>query len=212
MEPVTPPSPCISLLSSVSTTTPVEQTPIDITRLIFMLYQDVEQQISRSDLKAQITLSTSAILAAVMTNLGLGVKTWSFTQMNPLEVAALAAYVFSGICLCFAIGNALSAAYPRSLGKLATPLADPNLYFSAHLIQLPPAEYSQRFCAQTNYEVKHRVLQQIHTKSRVLEAKLHFVRCGLRMLVSAMACWAVARLLLLAATGGLEVPGQMLSK
>jgi len=206
------PSPTISVVSSVSTVTPVEQTPVDITRLIYMLYQDVEQQISRSDLKAQITLSTSAILAAVMTNLGLGVKTWAFTQMSPLEAVALGAYVLSGVCLCFAIGNALSAAYPRSLGKSATPLADPNLYFSAHLIHLPPAEYSQRFCVQTNHEVKHRVLQQIHAKSRVLEAKLHFVRRGLRMLVGAMAFWALARLLLLAVTGGLEVPGQMLSK
>jgi hypothetical protein len=206
------PSPTISVVSSVSTVTPVEQTPVDITRLIYMLYQDVEQQISRSDLKAQITLSTSAILAAVMTNLGLGVKTWAFTQMSPLEAVALGAYVLSGVCLCFAIGNALSAAYPRSLGKSATPLADPNLYFSAHLIHLPPAEYSQRFCEQTNHEVKHRVLQQIHAKSRVLEAKLHFVRRGLRMLVGAMAFWALARLLLLAVTGGLEVPGQMLSK
>lgn len=208
----TAPSPTVNAVSMTPTTALVDQTPVDITRLIYMLYQDVEQQINRADLKAQITLSTSAILAAVMTNLGLGVKTWSVTHLSVGESVAVAAYVISGICLCFAIGNALSAAYPRSLGKSTTPLADPNLYFSAHLVHLPPAEYSQRFCAQTNHEVKHRVLQQIHAKSRVLEAKLGFVRRGLRMLVGAMAGWALARLLLLIATGGLEVPGQMLSK
>jgi hypothetical protein len=144
--------------------------------------------------------------------LGLGVKVWNVGSMSALEIAALVAYVASGICLCYAIANALSAAYPRSVGKSNTPLANPSLYFSAHLIHLPPAEYSQRFCAQTNHEVKHRVLQQIHAKSQVLEAKLTRVRRGLKMLVLAMVGWAAARLLLLIASGGLEVPGQMLSK
>ncbi len=40
------------------------ETPLDVSRMIFMLYQDVEQQINRADLKSQVTLSTASILAA----------------------------------------------------------------------------------------------------------------------------------------------------
>lgn len=206
----TNPVPSVTI-STVTSGTPVQQTPVDVTRLIYMLYQDIEQQISRSDLKAQITLSTSAILAAVMSNLGLGMATWRIAEMSTLDIAALIAWVTSAGCLCFAIGYALSAAFPRSAGKSATPLENPNLYFSAHLVQLSPAVYAERFCAQTNQEVKLSTLQQIHVKSTVLEAKLLCVRRGLLLLVTALACWALARLLLLISSEALEVPKQMLS-
>lgn len=200
VQPTAAPTPPVTT-STVSSGTLVEHTPVDVTRLIYMLYQDVEQQITRTDFKAQITLSTSAILAAVMTNLGLGVESWNVTAMPAWEVAALLTWIGSAGCLCFAIGYALSAAFPRSVGRAVVPPDNPNLYFSAHLIQLKAEEYAQRFCAQTNHEVKLRVLQQVHAKSIVLEAKLHYVRRGLRMLVSALACWALARLLLLVAAG-----------
>jgi hypothetical protein len=184
---------------------------VDVTRLIYMLYQDVEQQISRADFKAQITLSTSAILAAVMSNLGLGVTKWRLAEMDGRELAALVIWILSAACLCSAIGYALSATFPRSAGQSSVTPATPNLYFSGHLIHLPPEEYAQRFCAQTNHEVKIRTLQQIQVKSTVLEAKLRCVRRGLMMLVAALACWATARLLLLASTGALDMPKQMLS-
>lgn len=204
------PVPAVTI-STVNSATPVQQTPVDVTRLIYMLYQDIEQQISRSDLKAQITLSTSAILAAVMSNLGLGMAKWRVAEMAGLEIAALVAWITSAMCLCFAIGYALSAAFPRSAGKSDAPPADPNLYFSAHLVHLSPENYAHRFCAQTNQEVKLHTLQQIHVKSTVLEAKLLCVRRGLLMLVSALACWALARLLLLISSGAFEVPKQMLT-
>jgi hypothetical protein len=60
-----------SLLGTV--TLLVNDTQVDVTRLIYMLYLDIEQQINRADMKAQITLSTSAILIGVMVNLGVGV-------------------------------------------------------------------------------------------------------------------------------------------
>jgi len=202
------PVPAVTI-STVNSSTPVQQTPVDVTRLIYMLYQDIEQQISRSDLKAQITLSTSAILAAVMSNLGPGLANWRVAEMAGLEIAALVTWITSAMCLCFAIGYALSAAFPRSAGKADALPANPNLYFSAHLVRLTPESYAQTFCAQTNQEVKLHTLQQIHVKSTVLEAKLLCVRRGLLLLVMALACWALARLLLLFSSGALEMPKQM---
>ncbi len=57
----------------------------------------------------------------------------------------------------------------------------------------------QRFCAQTNEDLKERVLRQIHVKCRVLEAKLCFVRRGLRSLVAGIAFWGIAHAVLLLA-------------
>jgi hypothetical protein len=208
--PSLPPAPQIPA-SAVTSATTVTDTPVDVTRLIAMLYQDVEQQIARCDFKAQITLSTSAVFAAVMTNLGLGVKSWSFTEAHGVELVALLAWIAAALCLCFAIGYALTAAFPRSLGRGTAPAADPNLYFSAHITQLSSEEYARRFCAQSNHDVKERVLHQIHVKSRVLEAKMRSVRRGLRLLVAALACWALARLLFLIATGAVVAPQQTLS-
>ena len=76
-----------SLLGTV--TTLVKDTQVDVTRLIYMLYQDVEHQINRADLKAQITLSTSAVLTAMLVNLGTGVRTQNFAQMQVFEGVAL---------------------------------------------------------------------------------------------------------------------------
>jgi hypothetical protein len=68
-----PPAPSTSAASLLGTVTLlVNDAQVDVTRLIYMLYLDIEQQINRADTKAQITLSTSAILIGIMVNLGVG--------------------------------------------------------------------------------------------------------------------------------------------
>jgi len=177
------------------------ETPLDVSRMIYMLYQDVELQINRADLKSQITMSTASILAALAVNLGLGFAGGT-SQWNGIEWTALVLYGLCAVFLCSAIGFAVAAAYPRSVGKGKTLAANPNLYFSADLIRLEPDDYVQRFCAQTNEDLKERVLRQIHVKSRVLEAKLSFVRRGLRSLVIGILCWGAAHAVLV--LGGLH--------
>ncbi|HWA29010.1 MAG TPA: Pycsar system effector family protein [Lacunisphaera sp.] len=189
--------------SLVTSVTSVTTTPVDVTRLIYMLYQDVEQQISRVDFKAQITLSTSAILAAVMSSQGLAAKGWRMADAHGVDLVALVVWIASAIFLCFAIGYALHAAFPRSLRNTSTLVGNPNLYFSGYIVQLSPEDYARSFCAQSNNDVKVSVLQQIHVKSRVLETKLRSVRLGLRMLVMALSCWAFARLIMIVGTATL---------
>ena len=65
-------SPAADLLGTI--TTLVQDTQVDVTRLIYMLYLDVEQQINRADLKAQLTLSTSALLMAMIVNMDPGLR------------------------------------------------------------------------------------------------------------------------------------------
>lgn len=179
-------------------------TPVDISRLLSMLYQDVEQQITRADVKAQITLGTSTLLAALSANLGLGFAS-DGTGMMPVEWLAASFYALSTLCVFGSICCAVTAAFPRSVGRSKPPHdnLNLNLYFSADIVQLSPEEYVSRFLGQTNEQLKERVIKQIQIKGRVLERKLSFVRGGLRSLVIAIVLWALAHATLLFAYGRL---------
>lgn len=189
----------------VTSSTLISSTAVDVTRLLYMLYQDVESQINRADLKAQITLSTSAILAAMVSNLGLGLKSpdmhlWTFT-----EWALLGLYSLFIAFICCAIAHALLAAFPRSIGKSKKKPENANLYFTADIVTLPPETYVQLFGAQLNSDVRESVLKQIHAKGRVLEAKLAHVRWGLKFLSLGMLLWLFARVFLVISYARLPV-------
>jgi hypothetical protein len=199
-----PPPPSVPIFpTTVTATTQVAGTPLDITRVIQILYQDVEMQINRADLKAQITLSTAAILAAVVVNVGFGITTGELRAWMPMEWAAAGAYLFFLVCLCATIIHALMATYPRAVLRTKNTGANPSLYFSGHIITLDVEEYAQRFEQQTNATVLSRLLKQIHAKSRVLEMKLSHIRVGLRCLGVALLLWLLARGMLVMAYGKL---------
>lgn len=179
----------------------VRDTPVDVTRLIYMLYQDVEQQINRADLKAQITLSTSAIITAMMVNLGSGVRAHDLTQVRPFEVVSILLYALFVVAMCFVVGRGISAAFPRAIKKTGETAHRPNLYFTGQIASMAAEDYADDFCQQSNDLVKRSVLGQIHSKSLVLEAKLHHVRRGMTFLASALGLWLAARLVLLVGYG-----------
>jgi len=178
-------------------------TPVDVTRLLYMLYQDVESQINRADLKAQITLSTSAIVSAMVVNLGFGFQSATLGSWRAVEWLALLLYSLFMACICGAIAHALAAAFPRSIGHSLEVPEDPNLYFSGHIVLMDPVDYSTRFGQQSNSDVRDRVLWQIHAKSRVLDAKLRHIRAGLKLLPLAMILWVGARVVLVLGYGKL---------
>ena len=188
-----------SLLGTV--TILVRDTQVDVTRLIYMLYQDVEQQINRADLKAQITLSTSAVLTAMLVNLGTGVRAPNFAGMACFEGFVLSLYLLFILCMSCAFGRGIAAAFPRAVRKTSALNRHPNLYFSAQIVAIPGDEYADLFCGQSNDGVKRSVLGQIHSKSIVLEAKLHNVRKGMKFLLVAFGVWILARLVLLVGYG-----------
>lgn len=179
----------------------VQDTQVDVTRLIYMLYQDVEQQINRADMKAQLTLSTSAVLMAMIVNMGAGVHTQTLAGMRWFEVVAVLLYLLFIQCMCFAFGRAIAAAFPRAVKKTGGTNHHPNLYFSGQIALISGEEYADMFCKQSNDGVKRSVLGQIHSKALVLEAKLYNVRKGMTFLLLALGCWIVARLVLLVGYG-----------
>lgn len=121
----------------VTSDTPLRETPLELTRIIQVLYADVEAQINRADLKAQIALSTSAILAALVANLGMGLVTREVTKWSAIDWTVVILYSLFLTCACCSIVHALLAAYPRAIGRKDTHRGLPGLYFSGHVIQLP---------------------------------------------------------------------------
>lgn len=192
-------TPASSLLGTV--TTLVQDTQVDVTRLIYMLYQDVEQQINRADLKAQLTLSTSAVLMAMIVNIGPGVNVQKMASLRMHELVVLALYALFIGCMCLAFGRGIAAAYPRAVRKAPDANRHPNLYFSGQIASIPGDEYAELFCKQSNDGVKRSVLGQVHSKCIVLEAKLHNVRKGMTFLLLALGLWIFARLVLVMGAG-----------
>ncbi len=188
-----------NLLGSV--TSLVQDTQVDVTRLIYMLYLDVEQQINRADLKAQLTLSTSAVLMAMIVNMGLGLNPHSWSGMQIFEYVVLVSYALFIVSMGFAFGSGIAAAFPRSVKKSPNVNHHPNLYFSGQIVNIPGDVYADLFCKQSNDGVKRSVLGQVHSKCIVLEAKLFNVRRGMSCLVMALIFWIVARLVLLVGNG-----------
>ena len=199
MQPTLPSNSAGNLLGTV--TALVRDTQVDVTRLIYMLYQDMEQQISRADLKAQLTLSTSAVLMAMIVNIGTGAQTRNMAGLQWFECLALLLYLLFIICMCFAFGRGIAAAFPRAVRKSGGENNHPNLYFSGQIASIPGEEYADLFCQQSNDGVKRSVLGQIHSKSLVLEAKLYNVRKGMTFLLLALGWWIAARLVLLVGYG-----------
>jgi hypothetical protein len=179
----------------------VKDTQVDVTRLIYMLYQDVEQQIHRADFKAQLTLSTAAVLTAMMVNIGPGLRLDSWVGMQLFEQAVLALYSLFILCMCLAFGCGIAAAFPRTVKKAADANSHPSLYFSGQIAQMSGADYADFFCQQSNDGGKRSVLGQVHSKCIVLEAKIHLVRLGLSFLVLALVWWMAARFVWLIGNG-----------
>jgi hypothetical protein len=179
----------------------VQDTQVDVTRLIYMLYQDVEQQINRADLKAQLTLSTSAVLMAMIVNMGPGLRLNSWGGLHWFEYIVLVLYAVFIVCMSLAFGRGIAAAFPRAVKKAPDANRHPNLSFSGQIALIPGDEYADLFCKQSNDGVKRSVLGQVHSKCIVLEAKLHNVRKGMTYLLVALGLWIVARLLLLIGNG-----------
>jgi hypothetical protein len=184
-----------------TTTALVQDTPVDVTRLIYMLYQDVEQQISRADLKAQLTLSTSALLMAIIVKMDPGLRLHSWANMQIFEHIVLVLYSLFVLSISFTSGWGIAAAFPRAIKKTADTNQHPNLYFSGQIIKINGNDYADLFCEQSNDGVKRSVLGQIHSKCIVLEAKLNNVRKGMTGLVIALIFWISARLVLLIGNG-----------
>lgn len=174
---------------------------LDFTRLLYMLYMDIENQITRVDGKAQLVLSTNAILGAVVASFGVKPGLVERIQTDTLAIASVAAYICFFLALLGSVAFALLAAFPN-LGQrwLLAPRAQTsapmqNLFNSAHIAALTRDEYEGRFLDLTLQGVKQDVVRQIHAKSLVVQSKYRWMQISLRFLMTGLFLLAVASML-----------------
>jgi hypothetical protein len=170
-----------------------------------MLYLDIENQITRVDGKAQLVLSTNAILGAVVASFGLNPGLIERLEGNTLALTTIIAYLcFFAALLCSVI-FALLAAFPnlglrpsRHLTQTSDAL---NMFNSAHITLLDKERYEERFRALAMNEVKRDVILQIHAKSLVVQSKYRRMQTSLRFLIVGLFLLALASTLQLLLTG-----------
>lgn len=165
--------------------------PLDLTRLIYMFYMDVEQQIGRADAKAQIVLSANAILLAI--NAGLGTRAFLESRPPLIEIlATLVVVAFSLASVYFAIGTTI----PRSGGDSGGhPAGYRSLFYTGHITQLDADDYVNRFNQATLGDVLDNVMREVYNKAQVLHRKMLFVRRSMIFLMLAYGAWAASEIL-----------------
>jgi hypothetical protein len=162
---------------------------LDLTRLLNMLYMDLEQQLGRADVKANLILTANSILLAASVN----VVVWQLRSSEQvvdvlwLLLVLAPALLMSGL----AVGYSLSVAYPRLLRVAQMPEAPSSLFSSMAIAESPREDYVQRFLASDLSVVKREVLLGIHAKATILQVKFRRVQRGIAASVAAFGFWLV---------------------
>jgi hypothetical protein len=161
----------------------VEDLPIDFSRLFSILYNDLEQQITRIDGKAQLVLSTNAILAAVVGGVGIR-ETLSQNSLSNSEVFLALSYLAYFVLLLISVLYSLWAAFPQ-LNTPPNPLLKNkiNLYNPVLIAQMQAADYQNYFLEMRAEDLKVYIINQIHAKAAIVNAKAHRLRTSLNFLM-----------------------------
>jgi hypothetical protein len=154
------------------------------------LFDHIEDQINRTDNKAQVILAAGAVLLG-----------WFGTQ-SPTVVQALVsghaavgavsvlliALVFLGFLLSIACG--LVVIWPRKGRSEGSAL----VYFGGIAHRTEP-EFIAAFLRQSREQVTQNVLAGVHAKSRIAEQKLQWVSRSVVLLLATLVLWILLQLL-----------------
>ena len=174
----------------------VDNVPIDFTRLMYMLYLDMEQQTSRADLKSQIILSANAIFLAIAANFGLGLESDMLQHITTLEVVVITANLLMLVAMIISVYFSLSAAFPRKGMDIHVGQDDCDLFYFGHICQLTETQYMDRFLSMSMQDVKQETILAIHAKAGIVAAKYKNVRYSMIFIFIAILLWSVSRALL----------------
>ena len=106
----------------------------------------------------------------------------------PTRVAA-ACVIGTFLALLISFYFALVAVRPR----LRTRDHQPTVMYFRQIIQLPEAEFVDRFLAQTPEQLLRAQLAEIHAQSKIADRKFMGVRWSVVFLLVALVLWAVAQ-------------------
>lgn len=156
---------------------------IDLTRLLYMFYMDLEQQLARADAKANLILTANSILLVVAVN----IIVWRLRAApNTVDILWLLAPLLPAALLSVLATNyALSAAYPRQ-GRHQNA---PGMFESTSVAAKSLEEYERSVLSAELDEVKRQVIRGMHAKASILQVKFQRVRRGINCTVAAFVAW-----------------------
>lgn len=171
----------------------VSDNPLDFTRLLYMLYQDMDSLIRQADTKAQISLGVGAVLLATATPNIAGMGTLILDNNAALTQRVGGLFTFMVIVvLLLSVYYALATATPRI--KITNGKFSP--FFFGSIKALDEAAFVGQFMGLSNQEVKISVLKEIHTKSQIVAAKFQSAAWSVRFLFGGVVLLGIARFFL----------------
>lgn len=160
--------------------------PLDLTRLLTTLYQDIEHQIARADMKANLILAANSVLIAGAVNIAVNY----LREADELRHSWLLLLSLSPAVLmsALAVYYALTVAYPRQ-SRGTDAVVNGELFASTRIAAQPAAAFSEAFLGASTQQIKRHVLASVHAKASILQVKFARVRFGIYATVGAFLGW-----------------------
>lgn len=165
---------------------------IDLSRMLYMQYMEIDWSIRQADMKAQVVFGVNAVLLTVLTGQALGdLGTLFDTGMQISTRLFLLLNLLVLILLVMSIFLSTLAVIPR----FRPSEEGNNLFFFGDIVQQSEADYIEMYESMSLHEVKRTVLAQIHTKSFIVRAKFRKVQWSMIFLVLAVVLWGIRYIL-----------------
>lgn len=162
--------------------------PLEFTRLLYMLSQDMDNLTRHADMKAQIILAINAILTATAVGQA---PAWASASL--LQAVAFAFGIGTLMLMIGSVYFSLRTVLPR---RVPPHDSQPrNLFFYDDIAAMEERLFVQKFEAQTLPELRMAVLAQAHAKAGVAQAKFRNVRRAVALLFAAVTLWLLGRVL-----------------
>jgi hypothetical protein len=160
--------------------------PLDLTRLLTTLYQDLEHQIARADMKANLILAANSVLIAGAVNVAVNYLREADELRHSwlLLLSLLPAVLMSAL----AVYHALSVAYPRHAHGFAG-TASGELFASPRIAAQSAEAFGAAFLGAGMQQIKRHMLASVHAKASILQVKFRHVRFGIYATIAAFLGW-----------------------
>lgn len=172
----------------------VSEAPIDFSRLLYLLYIDIEQQITRADTKSQLILSIDTVLLAVISSTILGLPTGADSDTALPTSLLVLTDLFILAMLLVSIIYAMQAILPRF--SRTQPPGQKSFYFVEHIVSQPASVYADEFLQMPLELVKRDIMIQIHAKAGVVQLKFRKVQRSMLFALVGISAWGILRVLL----------------
>jgi hypothetical protein len=165
---------------------------LDFSRILYMLYANLDNLDRQSDTKAQIFLGVNALLLATVANVapGFGQNLIS-PDASIFGRVGTALVVGMIVVLVISIYFALTTTVPRLVHS-----TEHNLLFFGTIASKTQDEYLREFRAMSLETVKTDVLRQIHVRARIVQSKFRTVNRSGVFLLAGVLLWGLSRLVL----------------